>query len=120
MRWLNDLANYYAHNQPNQTQLEALITRFGDEPEIVMKAAVIAYQEEHQHFPQIATLKPFVTTAQVTANVPSRTSTELYRLVSKIWPLCARCGERTPDRNNCPFCKDLGGIKLGEEYECFG
>src|SRR3990167_5369838 len=112
MRWLNDLANYYAHNQPNRTQLDALITRFGDEPEIVMKAAVIAYQEEHQHFPQIATLKPFVAAAEVKADVPSRTPTELYKLVSKIWAVCTVCGEHTPDRINCPFCKDLIGIKL--------
>lgn len=65
MKWLNELGEYYSHNRDiPQARLDHLLRCFGGEDEAVMAAAVAAYIDDHEHFPQVAGLRPYVEMAR--------------------------------------------------------
>jgi hypothetical protein len=62
--WVNNLAEYYAHNDPPQIRIDMLLKVFGDEEDEIMGQAATEYMKEQRHFPQVAELRPYVEAAR--------------------------------------------------------
>jgi hypothetical protein len=64
MGWIDDLSEYYAHNNVPAIRVKMLYKRFSSELPSIMARAVESYIDENEHFPTVASFKPYVKEAQ--------------------------------------------------------
>jgi len=64
MAWIEDLAQYYAHNKVAPIRVKKLHQKWRDELPAIMGHAVDSYINDHEHFPTVASFRPYVMEAR--------------------------------------------------------
>ena len=64
MKWIQELADYYAHNNVPEIRVKKLYGKYAHELPSIMNRAVDSYINDNEHFPTVASFRPYVTEAQ--------------------------------------------------------
>jgi hypothetical protein len=127
--WLDDLLDEYPGTKRSDQAIARLARVFRGETAEIMQAAVDSYLLERRFFPLVADLAPYVAMAREQARgvidynqigrddlslADRRRLHEANMARLRLWqsplPACDRCGERSPDLADCPFCADLDAM----------
>ena len=105
--WIQYLIGAFPTSKTNKRTYGVLQSHFADYDDGIMLDAVKAHVSENKFWPAVSELREYADEIQSDDNItlPFQVWHKLW--AAKNWTVCEKCGERTPDVNDCPFCKDM-------------